>query len=134
MTSTGLSQSHVSDANIFLVKLWHYTFKPVFCWYYYSFCFVVVVFYFYSQRKVSLTIFCQNTFWHKVATWKYIVIVKIGYCLNIFVSNLGISQLKLSLTGISSFLNAMKKFYYGTAITALQLQSWSFLFLYFLMV
>lgn len=116
---------HVSDANIFLVKLWNYAFKPVFCWYHSSVWFVVVVFYFYPQRKVSLAIFCQNTFWHMVATWKYIVTVKTGDCLNIFVSSLGISEEKLSLTGISSFLNAMKKFYFGTKINTVQLQSWS---------
>lgn len=112
---------HVSDTNTFSEKLWNYDFKPVFCWYYSSFCFVLVVFYFHPQGKVSLAIFCQNTFWHRVATWKYIVSVKIGYCLNIFVSNLGISRVKLSLTGISSFLNVMRKLYFGTTITALQL-------------
>lgn len=120
-----VSQSRVSAANTFLVKLSNYAFKPVFCWYYSSFGFIVFGVYlnFYPQRKVSLPFFCRNTFWHRVATWKYIVNMKIGYCLNIFVTSLGISQVELSLTGISSFLNEMKKFLLNnnkcTAITVL---------------
>lgn len=68
-----------------------------------------------------------------VATRKDIVSVKAGDRLSIF-SSLG-SEEKLSFTEISSFLNAIKKFYFGTTITTLlQSESWSFLLLVSLVV
>lgn len=69
-----------------------------------------------------------------VATRKDIVSVKTGDRLSIF-SSLRTSEEKLSLTEISLFLNAIKKFYFGTTITTLlQSESWNFLFQVFLVV
>lgn len=59
-----VSQSRVSAANIFLVKLWNYAFKPVFCWYYSSFGFIVFGFFFsfLSSKEGFIGIFLSKYF------------------------------------------------------------------------
>lgn len=83
MISTGLSNQHVFDSKKFLIKLWKQTFRLLFhlyCSVLVWFCWVFFhrLFYLYPHRKDLLAVFCQNTFWHIVATGKYIFSVKIG--------------------------------------------------------